>query len=137
MSGGLTFTPPVSPFPAGTFAQTAAMIDWYGTLRGRVGYAMGPWLFYGTGGWAFAQGRGTTTSTSPFAVSSTSISQDLQGYVVGGGVEYAVNPALSLKAEYLYIDFDKKRVVTPLSTTTINQDTHLLKVGVNYRFNSF
>ena len=122
----------------GLSTTAKAGVDGYlGTIRGRVGYAMGQWLFYGTGGWAFAEGRGTTTTTSPFAVTSTSVSQDLQGYVVGGGVEYAVNQALSVKAEYLYIDFDKKRVITPVSNTSINQDAHLLKVGVNYRFSAF
>src|SRR5579872_4823170 len=29
-------------------AQTTALIDWYGTFRGRLGFASGPWLIYGT-----------------------------------------------------------------------------------------
>src|SRR5262249_54723204 len=37
----------------GDFAATAASIDWYGTLRGRVGVASGPWLFYATAGLAY------------------------------------------------------------------------------------
>src|SRR5476649_920545 len=29
-------------------------LPWFGTARGRIGYAAGPWLFYGTGGLAWA-----------------------------------------------------------------------------------
>ena len=128
---------------AGTFSSGRTGIDgYYGTIRGRVGYAMGQWLFYGTGGWAFAQGR-TTASSGVIGgpASTTSASLDLSGYTVGGGIEYAVNNALSVKAEYLYTDFDKKRFVTNTGfgpvTSTASQDTHLLKVGVNYRFSAF
>lgn len=125
----------------GFSATSKSGIDGYlGTIRGRIGYATGQWLFYGTGGYAFADGRSTSSFTSSFPIpvtTTTSSSQDLQGYVVGGGVEYAVNQALSVKAEYLYIDFDKKRIVTPVATSTTSQDVHLLKVGVNYRFSAF
>ena len=113
---------------------------YFGTIRGRVGYAVGQWLFYGTGGWAFADGKSTVTNTSFGGTTTQSASLDLSGYVVGGGVEYAVSQNLSVKAEYLYADFDKKRFLTagaPVTTTTVNQDTHLLKVGVNYRFSAF
>ena len=111
-------------------------VDGYlGTIRGRIGYAMGQWLFYGTGGYAFADGRAVSTATSPFGTVSSSASRDLQGYVVGGGVEYAMTPNLSVKGEYLYMDFDKQRVVSPLSVTSVSQDAHLLKIGVNYKFN--
>jgi outer membrane immunogenic protein len=130
-----------SSAPGFTSSTKVGIDGYFGTIRGRVGYAMGPWLFYGTGGWAFTQQRATDTSTfsGPFAVSSSSVSatRDINGYVVGGGVEYAVNQNLSLKAEYLYADFEKKRVVTPFTTTSTNQDVHLLKVGVNYKFSAF
>ena len=31
--------------------------DYVGTVRGRIGYASGPWLAYATGGFAYAGGR--------------------------------------------------------------------------------
>jgi outer membrane immunogenic protein len=104
MNGGLTFTPPVNPFPAGTFAQTTATIDWYGTLRGRAGYAMGPWLFYGTGGLAYGNvslsstfaGLGLSTS---FLTSSTKT-----GWTAGAGFEYLFRPNLSFGVLYQYVD---------------------------------
>jgi outer membrane immunogenic protein len=122
----------------GSSASGRIGVDGYlGTIRGRVGYAMGQWLFYGTGGYAFADGRANLSTVSPFAVSNTSVSRDLQGYVVGGGVEYAINNQLSVKGEYLYFDFDKVRAVTAPNVTTIRQDAHLLKLGVNYKFSAF
>ena len=127
----------------GTYGSSKTGIDgYYGTIRGRVGYAVGQWLFYGTGGWAFAQGKTTdTVGIIGGAATTRSASLDLTGYTVGGGIEYAVNNALSVKAEYLYTDFDKKRYVSGFgpgaTTTSVGQDTHLLKVGVNYRFSAF
>lgn len=125
--------------PFGSTTSKAGIDGYLGTIRGRVGYAMGQWLFFGTGGYAFADGRSTTTNFDAInnITTTTSASQDLQGYVVGGGVEYAVSQALSVKAEYQYIDFEKKRVVTPLAISTTSQDVHLLKVGLNYRFSAF
>jgi len=119
---------------AGLTSNAKAGIDGYfGTIRGRIGYAQGPWLFYATGGWAFAQGHASATDTSGVLGYTASASRDLSGYAVGGGVEYAVNQNLSLKGEYLYVDFNKNRAGN-LSTQT---DTHLLRLGVNYKFTSF
>src|SRR5256885_9669951 len=40
MVGGLIYTPPGPP-PAPDFAGTQALIEWYGTVRGRVGRPIG------------------------------------------------------------------------------------------------
>src|SRR5476649_520170 len=42
------FVPPPTAF-------TTSSIDWYGTVRGRLGWATGPVMFYGTGGLAYGQ----------------------------------------------------------------------------------
>lgn len=124
--------------PGYSYNTKAGIDGYFGTIRGRIGYATGQWLFYGTGGWAFAQGKTSTSELGAGYASSVSADRDLSGYVVGGGVEYAVSQSLSVKAEYLYADFDKKRVVLPgIASASVSQDTHLLKVGVNYRFSAF
>jgi outer membrane immunogenic protein len=104
MSGGLTFTPPVNPFPAGTFAQTTGTIDWYGTLRGRAGYAMGPWLFYGTGGLAY--GNVSLSSTfSGLGLTTSFLTSDVRtGWTAGAGFEYLFRPNLSFGLLYQYVD---------------------------------
>jgi opacity protein-like surface antigen len=104
MNGGLTFNPPVNPFPAGTFAQTAGTIDWYGTLRGRAGYGMGPWLIYGTGGLAY--GNVSLSSTFAGLGLSTSFltSNTKTGWTAGAGFEYLFRPNLSFGLLYQYVD---------------------------------
>ena len=41
--------------PANADQSLSAKISWFGTLRGKVGYAANDWLFYGTGGLAYGQ----------------------------------------------------------------------------------
>ena len=47
-----------------TFAPWKFANPWFGTVRGRVGYALGNVLFYGTGGLAFGELRATTFGLS-------------------------------------------------------------------------
>ena len=67
--------------------------DYLASVRGRLGYAFGRTLVYGTGGVAFAG----------FA---DNILDDETGWVAGGGVETKVRPNLSLGLEALYYNFD-------------------------------
>ena len=43
-------------------------LDWFGTVRGRVGFAVNNFLFYGTGGVAFGQTKGDQVVTNIFPV---------------------------------------------------------------------
>lgn len=104
MNGGLTFTPAVSPFPAGTLAQTIALVDWYGTFRGRVGFATGQWLFYGTGGLAYGNVSLSSTFTGLGLATSFMTSDVRTGWVGGVGFEYLFRPNLSVGVLYQYVD---------------------------------
>ena len=91
-------------------ADLAAKVDWYGTLRGRLGWAAGPWLVYGTGGLAY----GKVDLNSGFSVTfpngavpgslNTQTSPMRTGWVAGGGAEYLLRPNVTLGVEYEYID---------------------------------
>jgi high affinity Mn2+ porin len=59
-------------------------IEIFGSLRGRIGYAFGDWLIYGTGG--FAYDRDLATSTDSFG-NVDSVYFWRPGWTVGGGVE--------------------------------------------------
>ena len=83
----------VSPGP--TVTQS---LDWLGTIRGRVGYAMGAWMPYVTGGFAFGGGTRTTN------IGSQSATATHTGYVLGAGVEYAFSPQWTAKLEYQYLN---------------------------------
>jgi outer membrane immunogenic protein len=132
--------------------QDGSKVDWWGTARGRIGYAFGTFLPYATGGLAYGR-VGTSGSCSPAAwpfscdqaqgaVSGTQI-----GWTAGAGVEYAITRNLTFKAEYLYTDLgsvdfpnyyldatfggplyspgDDMRTRTTFST---------VRVGLNYKF---
>jgi outer membrane immunogenic protein len=82
--------------------------DWFGTLRGRLGYAFDNFLIYGTGGLAYghvdANGKinvdtGEGTDSWKGTTSNTNV-----GWTIGGGAEYAIDPNWTIGAEYLYVD---------------------------------
>lgn len=107
-------------------------LNWFGTVRGRIGYAAGPALIYATGGFAYGevQAKGSLLGLA-FDVSETQT-----GYVVGGGVEYKVNPAWSVKAEYQYINLDASDLngAGPLNGSIFSDrsEVNTFRVGLNY-----
>ena len=67
-------------------------------------------------------------------------STSIDGYTVGGGLEYAILPHVSVKAEYLYSEFRKNIGLTVVGVPIrfrAGLETSQLKVGINYRFNMF
>ncbi|MBB1091268.1 porin family protein [Rhodopseudomonas palustris] len=103
------------------------------SVTGRLGYTWGPALLYVKGGWAYADYKSSLAFTAPggaaVGVSSTS-SQD--GYTVGGGLEYLFAQNWSGKIEYQYYDFGN---VDLGAGFTAKNDQHVVKAGLNYRFN--
>ena len=69
------------------------------TARGRVGIAVDRALFFATGGAAFTQ------FNESYPATFTSVSKSRVGWVVGGGVEYAITTQWALRAEYRYENF--------------------------------
>ena len=133
-----------APCPAGfcapaitaTFSQS---MPWFGTVRGRVGYASDGWLFYVTGGYAYAQ-----INTDAFAsdgITSATFEQRAfrSGWTLGGGIEIALNRNWSAKFEYLHIDLGSQAVsMTFPALPAVNADTRLqadvIRVGANFRY---
>jgi outer membrane immunogenic protein len=104
MHGGLQYPFPVSPPPFGDFAKTASWIDWYGTLRGRIGIASGSWLFYATGGLAYGD-VGLRSDFSTLGLLTSARTSDLKtGWVGGVGFEYLWRPNVSFGVSYQYVD---------------------------------
>ncbi|ABD09243.1 outer membrane protein [Rhodopseudomonas palustris HaA2] len=99
------------------------------SVTGRLGYTWGPALLYVKGGWAYADYTSSLTLSGVGTVSSTS-SQD--GYTVGGGLEYLFAQNWSGKIEYQYYDFGN---VDLGAGFTAKNDQHVVKAGLNYRFN--
>jgi hypothetical protein len=97
---------------------------WFGTLRGRAGYAMNNILFYATLGLAYGNVRADNLALSE---SKTTV-----GWTVGGGVEVGLTPNWTAKAEYLYADFNSRSY--SVTGTSNALDFGMLRFGVNYHF---
>jgi outer membrane immunogenic protein len=132
--------------------QDASKVDWWGTVRGRVGYAFGTFLPYATGGLAYGH---VTTSGScwvaagPFGCDQPqgSVSGTRIGWTAGAGFEYALSQNLTVKAEYLYTDLGSMDTPNyyldatyggPLYSAGDDLQTKTtfstVRVGMNYKF---
>ena len=112
----------------------SADFDWQGSLRGRVGVASNRTLFYLTGGWAFASADvfGAVPGT-PAGCCNTSA--DLDGWTLGGGIEYAVNNNFIIRSEYRYTDFGDVTVnLNPAVSMPVEVETHVIRVGAGWKF---
>ncbi len=126
------------PFPPGT-AHSSANLDWFGTVRGRLGYTV--WdrgLLYVTGGFAYGGVANKVTGETVFGQLNASPSEVATGYVLGGGVEYAFSPAWSIKAEFQYIDFGTAKLqafsAVPTQAAVESCDSfNAVRAGINYR----
>src|ERR1700678_1948325 len=95
IGGGSTFTSPT----LGAVNYTDNLLA-FGTVRGRVGYAPGNWLFYATGGFAWSRDQLTLTQISSGAVDVSQIWR--VGWVVGAGIEAPIAPHWTAGLEYLF-----------------------------------
>lgn len=103
--------------------------DYVGTVRGRVGYAANHWLFYATGGLAYAGERFVNTP----AIGDTEKHINVRlGWAAGAGVEYAFAPHWSVRLEYLYNRFEKADIRLASGTQySSTLDFQSLRVGLN------
>lgn len=123
----------------GSFTETSRN-EISGTVRGRVGIAVDRALFFATGGAAFAQFQNSYNSPN-FTNGYQQLTTTRIGYVVGGGVEYAITTQFSLRAQYMYINYGRYTDVpaTPLpigSTFTHHDTTQRVTVGFSYKFDT-
>jgi outer membrane immunogenic protein len=142
MFGGLSYNPPIVPPPAGDFAATTALIDWYGTFRGRLGVTAGQWLFYGTAGLAY----GGVSLSSNFSTAGLSLASQVSdtkvGWVAGVGAEYLLRPNVVLNIGYQYVDLGTLNLAasTPPGVVVIGQRAsasaqfQAVMAGVSWRF---
>lgn len=97
-----------TPFAAGSALSASEKIDWFGTVRGRVGFTATPLvLLYATGGLAYG-GVNYTANTNFLPGGNqqypASLSDTRFGWTAGGGLEWAFAGNWSAKFEALYYD---------------------------------
>ncbi len=85
--------------------QFKSELDYFGTVRGRLGYAFDRTLVYATGGLAYGEVKNSAVQAA--TGDNYSIDKTAVGYVLGGGVEYKIGGAWSVKGEYQYINLGK------------------------------
>ncbi|WP_197433689.1 MULTISPECIES: carbohydrate porin [unclassified Bradyrhizobium] len=103
--------------------------DYSASVRGRVGYASGLWLFYATGGLAW---MGERFFSTPAAGDGEKILHTRLGWIAGAGVEYGFAPHWSARLEYLYSRFENASVTFPSATHyTSSLDLQSVRVGLN------
>jgi outer membrane immunogenic protein len=131
--------------------------NWFADITGRVGVvAVDRTLIYLKGGVAWEGSNFTVGNSINIAGTNVAASAGGSGIQTGGllgmGVEYAFLPNWSAKLEYNYIDFGTRSFnatiganaafastgLAPLAgatvPTSITENEHIIKAGVNYRF---
>ena len=133
-------------------------LDWYATIRARLGYAVMPNLvIFGTGGLAFGGisldmtrdfAMGFTSTYCNMGSCSTNSQSDAYtqkargtgysvGWAAGAGVDYALGNGITVRAEYLYISLGTvsfEDVATLPAETTVSPTISVARVAANYAF---
>jgi opacity protein-like surface antigen len=124
----------------GSFATADTRLDWFGTVRGRLGYTFDNALLYATGGLAFGDVEDKLTLVNPITNPPSNTANKTQtavGYTVGAGLEYFFDFAWSAKIEYQYIDLGSDTLFTTLISgeTATAKYVHAydtIRVGLSY-----
>jgi outer membrane immunogenic protein len=129
----------------GDVFTASEQLNWFGTVRGRFGWAADRALFYVTGGFAAGEVEVSTNTAFTSGISYPVSAKSTQtGWTAGGGIEYAFDPSWSAKIEGLYYDLGSVSILTgsvPLPATgfrrgaTFDLTGAIVRAGINYRFN--
>jgi len=104
-------------------------LNFYGTVRGRLGYAFGRFMVYGTAGYAYGELEVKNLATG------RSDSEMLNGWVYGGGLEYVWNEDITLHAGFRRIDFGDQAFSTlPAGRNNLSPEMDVLDIGFVRRY---
>ena len=107
-----------------TFAAWKFSNPWFGTLRGRAGFAMNNILIYGTGGLAFGNVRAEVFNLTE--------NHSAAGWTLGAGAEIGMTPNWTAKAEFLYVNLNDNRFA--LTGLPNGYQFSVFRLGANYKF---
>lgn len=112
--------------------QYTSKVDWFGTVRGRIGFVPTErLLIYATGGLAYGEVKTNIANSSAFSTGLSRLwlgnNSDVRvGWTAGGGAEYAFTNNWTLRGEYLYVDLGSS------GTTATVQGTDPLQSQIRY-----
>ena len=126
----------ISTFNSPTLGQESlseTVLD-MGTVRGRIGYAPGNWLFYGTGGFAWSYNQLTMTQLDNAGTTDSPFLWRF-GWAAGAGVEMPLAPNWTAGLEYLYTSYGNSTVgyANAAQITQSNLSLQQLRLTLNYR----
>lgn len=125
-----------------TYTETAHLrFGTFGAISGRLGLAAGRWMPYAKVGIAAGQVQ-TTADLSFDAFTATGQTNETRvGYLLGGGLDWAISNRWVLQTEYNYIDLGNfvsqsrnPAFDFPFVAQRYTLDMHVVKMGLNYRF---
>ena len=139
---------------AGLRFSAGSEIEWFGTIRARLGYAWDRVFLYGTGGAAYGKVKSHGSISffdgmgGDWEGDSVSKSDTQWGWTVGAGLEYAITDHWTFKTEYLYVDLGKQTLFKGQDEGFIGPDDylvvgakidvetkfHTIKAGLNYKW---
>ncbi len=108
--------------------------NYIATVRPRVGYQIGSFLPYVTGGLAWG-----ATKIDQFDANGSTIGENSAthvGWTAGAGLEWPVTGNWTGKFEYDYIDLGAQTYNLPAGALDVDPRVHLFKLGLNYRLNA-
>jgi len=135
--------------PGGTRFTTKAEneVSMLGTVRARAGFVLGDFLIYGSGGYAYGlvDQKGSITPDNPATTSGATASRSglASGWALGGGVEYAILPGMTLRLDYTHYDLGNQKLtlqdytgLAPTQYATMRARTagDIVKAGFNVGF---
>lgn len=138
----------VSANPGTQFTtRSSNELSMLGTVKVRAGIALGDFLIYGSGGYAYGlveqKGSIMPDNLQTTSAASGSHSGLLSGWALGGGVEYAMAPGLSVRLDYTHYELGQKRLLlqdftglAPGQYATMRTRTagDIVKAGFNFGF---
>ncbi|TQI72653.1 putative caspase-like protein [Bosea sp. AK1] len=139
----------ISANPGGTRFTTRAEneVSMLGTVRARAGFVLGDFMIYGSGGYAYGlvDQKGSITPDNPATASGATASRSgiASGWALGGGIEYAIMPGMTLRLDYTHYDLGNQKLtlqdytgLAPTQYATMRARTagDIVKAGFNFGF---
>jgi outer membrane immunogenic protein len=122
-------------------------LSWFGTVRGRLGFAVTPdLLLYGTAGLAYGQTKASANADESAEIGRdpfrANVSKTKAGWAAGAGGEWMFARNWSAKLEYLFVDLGKTSEtrfdIPPFGDFGVRYTWHtqenIVRAGVNYHF---
>jgi outer membrane immunogenic protein len=125
-------------------------VEWFGTIRGRIGFAQDRLLIFATGGLAYGGVKGGVSNYSGSGSPYLTDRHTLVGWTVGGGLEYAISNNWFIKGEYLFVDLGEKEFLLSdptnfcgctnasvgyaVAMSNNSVEFNVVRLGINYKF---